>query len=182
MHDFTCYGEYLERATDAPLDACPPQEHDLLVKEARFACSLGMLLCLDREQRIAFVLGEVLELQDVSASKILGMSRDNFRQRLARARADVGQFLAGRCGLVNQANPCRCVRKTQAFIRDGVVDPVRLQFAPWHVRQAHEDATPNLRRLDVLQEQTREFALYPRFEAPDVAARIRELVTLEVLQ
>jgi RNA polymerase sigma factor (sigma-70 family) len=182
VHGFSCYADYLANAADAPLDAVAPQEHDLLVREARFACSLGMLLCLDRDQRIAFVLGEVLELRDVAAAKLLGIGRDNFRQRLARARADLGEFLAGRCGLVDPTNPCRCVRKTRAFVRDGVVDPVRLQFAPWHVNEARRGAGRTLRHLEVLQHQTRDEALYPLFEAPDLASRVRELITLEVLQ
>jgi len=179
VHGFECYADYLERAADAPLDVVPPQEQHVLVQEARYACSLGMLLCLDRNQRASFVLGEVLELEDVAAAEILGITRENFRQRLARARADLGEFLAGRCGLVDPANPCRCARKTQAFVRDGVVDPRRLQFAPLHVEGAREGAGQNLRRLDVLQRQSIALsALYPRFDAPDLAARVRELMTL----
>jgi len=179
VHDFGCFGGYLERAADAPLTGVAPQEQQLLVREARFACSLGMLLCLDREQRVSFVLGEVLEMKDVAASEILGIGRDNFRQRLARARADLKQFLGGRCGLVDATNPCRCARKTQAFIRDGVVDPKRLQFAPWHIDRARQAAGRNLRQIQVLQEEVSDVGgLYPRFEAPDVASRIVALATL----
>jgi RNA polymerase sigma factor (sigma-70 family) len=178
VHGFDCYADYLERAADAPLGDLPPQEHHVLVQEARYACSLGMLLCLDREQRITFVLGEVLELEDGPASELLGITRDNFRQRLARARADLGSFLAGRCGLVDAANPCRCARKTQAFIRDGIVDPTRLQFAPLHLEDARQEAGRHSRRLALLQERSIELGtLYPRFEAPDLAARVRELLT-----
>jgi len=179
VHGFECYAGYLERAADAELVDVAPQEQRMLVQEARFACSLGMLLCLDREQRVSFVLGEILELQDITASEILGVSRDNFRQRLARARADLGQFLAGHCGLVDPQNSCRCARKTRAFIRDGVVDPERLQFAPLHVENVRHEVNENLHRLAVLQQHSAEFAtLYPRFEAPDLAARVRELITL----
>ncbi|MFZ5890256.1 MAG: hypothetical protein ACOY0T_04230 [Myxococcota bacterium] len=148
VHGFDCYADYLERAEDAALGDMAPQEQHMLVQEARFACSLGMLLCLDRVQRVSFVLGQVLELHDVIAAEILGITRDNFRQRLARSRADLGEFLAGRCGLVDPANPCRCARKTQAFIRDGVVDPVRLQFASLHIEGARQDSERNVRRLD----------------------------------
>ncbi len=187
VHGFDCYADYLERAADTAVGDVAPQEQHVLVQEARFACSLGMLLCLDRDQRVRFVLGEVLELQDAVASEILGISRDSFRQRLARARADLGEFLAGRCGLVDPSNPCRCARKTQAFIRDGVVDPARLQFAPLYLESAGDEALRNLRRLDVLQRESVELGgLYPRFDAPDLAARVRELHTMplngEVLQ
>lgn len=177
VQGFDCYADYLERAVDAPLDAAAAPEQQVLVKEARYACSLGMLLCLDRGQRASFVLGEILELEDLVAAEVLSISRDNFRQRLARARADLAQFMAGRCGLVDTRNPCRCARKTQAFIRDGVVDPVRLQFAPLHVEDAQQTAGRNLRRLELLQRQNAELgALYPRFDAPDIAARVAELI------
>jgi hypothetical protein len=87
--------------------------------------------------------------------------------------------MAGRCGLVDARNPCRCARKTQAFIRDGVVDPVRLQFAPLHVEEARQGAGGNVPKLALLQQQSAELgALYPHFDAPDIAARISELLAL----
>jgi RNA polymerase sigma factor (sigma-70 family) len=178
VHGFECYASYLDQAADMPLGDLAPQERHVLVQEARLACSLGMLLCLDRDQRACFVLGEVLELQDVAASQALGITRDNFRQRLARARADLGEFLAGRCGLIAPENPCRCARKTQAFIRDGVVDPARLEFVPLHVESVREVAGRQLRRLDLLQQERADFAsIYPRFEAPDLALLVRDLVS-----
>jgi hypothetical protein len=49
---------------------------------------------------------------------------------------------------VNTANPCRCARKTQAFINAGFVDPAKLLFATAHVTRVrelapklHEDVT-----------------------------------------
>ncbi|HXJ39164.1 MAG TPA: hypothetical protein VNH18_07785 [Bryobacteraceae bacterium] len=33
-----------------------------------------------------------------------------------------------RCGLVNQANPCRCRKKTVGYVKLGFVDPQRLVF------------------------------------------------------
>ena len=177
VHGFDCYADYLHRAAEvAPSPGSDP-EGDLLVKEARWACSLGMLLCLDRQQRLSFVLGEVLELEDTIASEILGISRENCRQRLARARRDLSQFLAGRCGLVDVANPCRCARKTRAFVKDGIVDPAHLQFAPLHLEEKRQEAARNVRRLDVLRADTVDFGrLYPRFQPTDQVARIREIL------
>ena len=58
----------------------------LLVDEARIGCTTGMLLCLDREQRLVYVLGEIFGVTDVVGGELLEISRDNFRQRLSRAR------------------------------------------------------------------------------------------------
>src|SRR5215472_16382015 len=67
--DFRRYGEDLEKIPD--LD--PPDVHgaspdgNLLVTEAMLACTSGMLLCLDREQRLAYILGAILDVSDTIA-------------------------------------------------------------------------------------------------------------------
>lgn len=178
VHGFECFAGYLERAADEDLAEGTPQERQLLVEEARRACSMGMLLCLDRGQRLTLLLGDILEIGEAAGAGVLGISRENFRQRLVRARAELTSFLRGRCGLVDPANPCRCARKTRAFIRDGVVDPLHLQFVEAHVARARAVAPERARRLKVLEERSslelRE--LYPRFAAPDVASRIAALL------
>ena len=159
-------------------DGRTPQERHVLVEQARTACTMGMLLCLDRGQRLALVLGEILELGDDAAAQVLGISRENFRQRLARARKDLSTFLAGRCGLVDPANACRCAKKTRGFIRDGIVDPGSLQFAPRHLSEVREKSEEHGRQLALLEVQVASDLrdLFPPFRAPDVAARVRAIV------
>ncbi len=101
---------------------------------------MGMLLCLDREQRLAFVLGEILGATDAEGADALGTTRDGFRQRLSRARRQLQSFLSERCSLVDPLNPCRCARKTRAFVRAGIVDPARLQFTAAHRARVEEVA------------------------------------------
>jgi hypothetical protein len=48
-----------------------------------------MLLCLDREQRLVYVLGEIFDVTDVVGAEILEITPENFRQRLARTRRDL---------------------------------------------------------------------------------------------
>src|SRR5262252_3192208 len=40
----------------------PEATDPILIDECKLFCTQGMLLCLDRDQRLAFVLGEILEL------------------------------------------------------------------------------------------------------------------------
>ena len=61
----------------------------------------GMLLCLDREQRLAFIVGAIFGVSDTVAADVLEISPDNFRQRLARARRELRNFMNDKCGLVN---------------------------------------------------------------------------------
>jgi hypothetical protein len=101
---------------------------DETIEELRIRCTTGMLMCLDREQRITFILGAVFGVPHGLASEILGISSGNYRVRLHRARQDLYNWMTARCGLIDPANPCRCSRKTSAFVRLGLVDPKKLVF------------------------------------------------------
>src|SRR5437867_4931857 len=127
---FSCYAHGLENTPDLDLpdEASVPVDVRLLVDEARISCTSGMLLCLDRAQRLVYILGEIFEVSDALGAELLEISRENFRQRLARARRDLHNFMNDKCGLVDPANPCRCEKKTRGFIQAGYVDPNKLLF------------------------------------------------------
>lgn len=123
---------------DLPDPKSVPVDVPLLVEEAKVSCTTGMLLCLDRKQRLIFTLGEIFGASDTVGSEVLEMTADNFRQSLSRARRDLYQFMHGQCGLVNANNPCRCPKKTKGFIEAGHVDPGQLQFVPLHLQRISE--------------------------------------------
>lgn len=153
---FAEYGEAIDRTPDLELPdpKSVPVEVPLLVEEAKIACTTGMLLCLDRRQRLIFTLGEILGASDTVGAEVLEMTADNFRQSLARARRDLYQFMNNQCGLVNKANPCRCPKKTKGFIDEGHVDPQHLLFAAPHVEQIKDAAADTVRELeDVVERQ-----------------------------
>ncbi len=135
---FEGYGQFLDATPDAELT----QDEAIALKEAieevKFGCMSGMLLCLDREQRLTFILGEVFGIDHRLASEFLEISPDNFRQRLARARRDLYNFMNNKCGLVNKSNPCRCPKKTKGMIQMGIVDPERLQFNTDYVQRIRD--------------------------------------------
>lgn len=139
---FSSYAEAINNTPDLDLPDPKniPVEVPLLVEEAKVSCTTGMLLCLDRRQRLIFTLGEIFGASDAVGGEILEMSADNFRQSLFRARRDLYQFMHGQCGLVNPNNPCRCAKKTRGFIEAGHVDPNHLQFVPSHLRRIAETA------------------------------------------
>ena len=138
---------------DLPDPKSVPVDVPLLVEEARISCTMGMLLCLDRRQRLIFTLGEIFEASDAVGSEILEMSTDNFRQSLSRARRDLYQFMHGQCGLVNANNPCRCPKKTRGFIEAGHVDPDHLQFVPLHLRRITQAAEGIVRTIETTVEE-----------------------------
>lgn len=99
-----------------------------VVEEGKLRCTLAMLNCLDRDLRLAYILGEVLELAGDEAAAILRCEAATFRKRLSRARTLVEDFAQGHCGLVNPANRCRCAKQVHAGVELGLIDPRRLLF------------------------------------------------------
>lgn len=108
------------------------------IEELRISCTAGMLLCLDREQRMIYILGEMFEIDHNLGSEILGITAGNFRIRLMRARQDLYNWMNERCGLVNKSNPCRCAKKTRAYIEAGYVDPGNLKFNTNYKKKIYE--------------------------------------------
>jgi DNA-directed RNA polymerase specialized sigma24 family protein len=76
-------------------------EDAVLLEEVKIGCTLGMLTCLDRPHRLAYILGEILEIDGPAAAEILGISPAAFRKRLSRARTSVVEFTRKKCGLVD---------------------------------------------------------------------------------
>lgn len=163
---------------DLPDPRTIPVELPLLVEETRETCMNAMLLCLDRRQRLVFILGEIFGVSSELGAEVMEILPDHFRQLLARARRDLYQFMNDKCGLVNAANPCRCAKKTRGFMQAGYVDPSRLQFTKDRLASVG-DITPH--RLDELQSLDRKHAELFRENAflasSDLATRLRELLS-----
>jgi len=175
---FSEYGRGLDGTPDFDLpDSASGPDVRLLVDEARIGCTSAMLLCLDREQRLIYVLGEILSVTDAVGAELLEISPDNFRQRLARARRDLHSFMNDKCGLVNKSNPCRCARKTAGFIRCGHVDPANLLFARHRVRQVRELAPSTADALATLDARYADvFRRHPFYESRDLVPALRRLL------
>ena len=176
---FEEYGRALDDTPDAELPDphAVPVDVQLLVAEARIGCTSGMLLCLDREQRLIFILGDIFNVSDVIGAELLELSRDNFRQKLSRARRDLQNFMQDKCGLVNTDNPCRCAKKTRGFITAGHVDPNNLRFAQervTHVRDVAARVTAEITGLDAAYAEV--YRDHPFQKSPDFVAALRELM------
>jgi RNA polymerase sigma factor (sigma-70 family) len=159
----------LANAPDPPTQTDP--SHKALVNEVKLACAAGMLICLDRAHRLAYILGEVLELSGEDAAVILEISPVGFRKRLSRAREQMEAFLRSHCGIANPSHPCRCKKLVPAAIAAGLVDPGRLALS----RLPHRAA--DRLHLDVERVRTAAemYRSMPKYAAPnDFAAAIRE--------
>jgi RNA polymerase sigma factor (sigma-70 family) len=126
--DFESYFNSIDNIPNSKLTVQEESDLSETIEEIRINCTAGMLLCLDREQRLVYILGEMFDIDHHLGSEIMGISAGNFRIRLMRAREDLYNWMNEKCGLVNKNNPCRCSKKTKGFIKAGVVDPGDLKF------------------------------------------------------
>ena len=163
---------------DLPDEHALPVETKVLVEEAKLGCITAMLMCLDRRQRLAFILGEVFGETSEVGAEAMGESAANFRQLLSRARHDLYQFMNEKCGLVNQANPCRCARKANGFMRNGWLDANHLQFSKDRLAAVKDVAADRLDELQSLDRQHAEFyRMQPFLAGPDLAQKLREILS-----
>jgi RNA polymerase sigma factor (sigma-70 family) len=128
MHlSFQRFGDDLVEGLSS--DGPPDSERSLLIEEVKIGCTLGMLLCLDRPHRLAYILGEILDLSGPESAEALEISADLFRKRLQHARAMLEAFTSAHCGLASDSAACACHRRVPAGLRLGRVRPDALAFA-----------------------------------------------------
>jgi len=183
---FAAYGAAIVNTPDLDLPDPKnvPVALPLLVEEAKNGCTMGMLLCLDRKQRLIFTLGEILGVSDSVGGEVLEMSAENFRQCLSRARRDLHNFMNDQCGLVNTTNPCRCPKKTRGFIEHGHVDPHHLLFVHEHFERVRDVVVETVREIDDLVERRRAaiFREHPFLQPSDHIDWLRRMLELDAVR
>jgi RNA polymerase sigma factor (sigma-70 family) len=155
------------------IEAPDETEHSLLIEEVKIGCSLGMLQCLDRPHRLAYVLGEILEMPGPEAAETLDISPDLFRKRLQHARTLILAFTRQHCGLVSDAAACSCNQQVPAALRAGKVRTDGCNYAA--NASSFQQARAVVRQVD---EARRAFAVHhssqPRAASVDFARRLLE--------
>ncbi len=125
------FEEHASRLASIPTPELNEEEYIAfteLSREMQIRCLSGMLMCLTREQRLIYVLGDTFGTNHKIGAEIFEMSPQNFRIKLHRARKDLHNYMHNNCGLVNKANPCRCPKKTKALKAAGALDEKKMVF------------------------------------------------------
>jgi RNA polymerase sigma factor (sigma-70 family) len=166
---FASFGDDLAEgvSTSGPAD----EEHSVLTEEVKIGCTLGMLQCLDRPHRLAYVLGEIMDLSAREAAAALGLDPATFRKRLQRAREAVETFTRAHCGIVSEAASCQCNRRVPVALRLGRVRPDAPMFA--RDGTSFTDARAFIRRIEETQ---RVLELQRKALPPRSSSNVAELV------
>ena len=126
IYDFDRYVSLIEKLPDNRSFAGPDAE--LLAEELKVGCMMGMVMCLNRRERLVFILGGIFRVTDTVGSELMDISRDNFRKILSRSSEKVYSHMNGVCGHINPENKCRCSLKTKAFADMGMLSPANLRY------------------------------------------------------
>jgi RNA polymerase sigma factor (sigma-70 family) len=140
---------------------------ELEAREVGLHCTQGILMRLDIEQRLAYVLSEVFDFDTKTAAQILGISDAAYRQRLSRGRRELDAFMGERCGLVNANARCSCARQAEASRRVRGGRPVPIKFTRGDDPQAFKKIEQARTELSRLQRIAVVFRTSPEWSAPD---------------
>jgi len=166
--------ESCERHIDDALAASsthtlPEAEQGLIVEELMLSCMHTILLCLDRDLRIAYILSEILDISSEQGANILDISPMAFRKRVSRGRRLVRNFMQKNCGFVRLGNRCRCAHLVPYSVQTGWIMPERLLFSA-HPRAHRQVGVPEgiLEHMDEEDRIKALFRSHPDYIAPKV--------------
>ncbi|UCD50317.1 MAG: RNA polymerase sigma factor [Phycisphaerales bacterium] len=170
------YYSFVETIPDRQIASTP--ENDLVIQDVMIGCVLGALLCLDRQQRLVFILGVVFNVSSQQGGEIVGISGANFRKILSRARAKLFNFMNGRCGMVNENAPCKCRNKVSEFIKQGWHTIDNMNFYRENVLEVDKLISQRIARFDdtIYRDFTKLYRDHPFYESPDLTEWLNRIV------
>jgi hypothetical protein len=156
-----------------------PADKALLLEEVKIGCMYALLTCLDRPHRLAYILGEILELDGPDAARILKISAAAFRKRLSRARGAIVEFTRRHCGLVNPRNPCGCIRRLPRAQAIGRISSEELLFGQTESARDFPNVLERVRRLETVQRTAALYRTTPDANpGPELLERIQAAIGL----
>ena len=166
--------------TRCTVSSAEPEER-LLVRETMIGCMQTLLLCLSRDLRLTYILGEIIGMAGPQGAYILDISTASFRKRLSRARTLVRLFMGKKCGLVNPEHSCRCEKQVLYAVETGWIKSDRLQFAQRCQGGLEVELVRN--QVSEMKQVLRIAALFrshPEYKAPeDFVESLRQMIGCE---
>jgi RNA polymerase sigma factor (sigma-70 family) len=157
-------------------------DEKLEAKQIALGCTQKMLMSLDRNQRLSYVLDVVFGLSSVEAAAVLEISSDSHRQRVARARSRLDAFAATTCGLSSTSAKCSCDKQIPAVrqLRSREAVDTGHLMSVGQVEQS--EVQRNFDALVRLGEASALIKAHPDYQAPQsMSAAIRSVLRMEGL-
>ena len=170
------YYSFIDKIPDEKITITP--EINLIINDVIVGCVLGALLCLDRKQRLVFILGVVFNVSSKQGREIMGVSEVSFRKTLSRARAKLYNFMNNKCGLVNKNAPCKCRNKVSEFIKQGWHTIDNINFYRENALQVNELISEKINQFDdtIYSNFIKLYRSHPFYEPSDLTEWIRKIL------
>ena len=171
------YYSFIDKTPDSDIEETPDTK--MIIEDLGISCTLAVLVCLERKQRLVFILGVVFNIDSEQGGEILGMSSAAFRKALSRAREKLYNFMFSKCGLVNADAPCHCRKKVGAFIEQGWYSVDNLKFYRKNVKTIEKviSAKADRFREGIYADYIQLYRDHPFYDPPELTDWFKE--TLE---
>ena len=182
ISDIESYYSFVAQVPDSDPDSSP--ETQMVINDIAIGCVMGVMLCLDRKQRIAFLLAIAFNATDAQGSEILGVTKDSFRKLLSRARKKLHEHMNGNCSLINPDAPCQCRKKANGFMAGGAYGPERITFVQEEGQKMKDIVGDKWDDIDreLYSSYTRLLREHPFYSAPEVSGWLNKLLEHQKLE
>jgi RNA polymerase sigma factor (sigma-70 family) len=152
-------------------------DRNILAEELKVSCTHAMLLCLDREHRMIYILSSMFGVNSSEGALIMNLTPETYRKRLSRTREKMRSFMENNCGLVNQGKTCHCNRRVEVAIENHRINPQQLIFVH-HPRADHNLIQACIEEMEEFDQVSAVFASNPYYLAPEnISKSIRSMIT-----
>jgi RNA polymerase sigma factor (sigma-70 family) len=154
-----------------------PMRDKEIIDETKNYCTLCILLCLTRMERMVLILGAIFDVTDRIGAEICDISRVNFRKILSRSRKKVADYFQNNCSLFDECNPCKCSEQVSYLIQLGMIKPKDMNIK--------HDSLGSIRTVlgktitDIENSYSEFLTLYqeqPFFKGPDMVSWLKDLL------
>lgn len=135
-----------------------------LAQEFKKSCTNVLLQCFAPQTRCIFILGTMFKVDSRIASEILGISPDNYRQKLSRARKKMAGFLSYHCRLI-ETGCSNCEQRIGFTIKQKRIDTNNLSYSK--LDELNEDVMSDCQNnMEILDEMSEVFSDLPMYKSP----------------
>jgi RNA polymerase sigma factor (sigma-70 family) len=125
--------EIFEKGIEAGIDikesmVISELDRNILEEELKVSCTHAMLLCLDREHRMIYILSSMFGINSSEGAFIMNITPEAYRKRLSRTREKMRSFMENNCGLASKNSKCNCNRRIEVAIESKRINPENLIF------------------------------------------------------
>jgi RNA polymerase sigma factor (sigma-70 family) len=155
----------------------PPMRDKEIIDETKNYCTLCILLCLSRIERMVLILGAIFDVTDRIGAEICDISRANFRKILSRSRRKVADYFQNNCSLFDERNPCKCSEQVSYLTRLGLIKPNAMNIKQETLGTIQTAIGKTI--IDIENSYSDFLTLYqqqPFFKGPDMVRWLKEVL------